>query len=300
MSVPMKLAVRALHLRPKPLASVEATIADVAEHHTNAAVPHALTRTHHLETTTHDGPDGGLEVITLTPREQPPSVELLYTHGGAYIHPLVGPHWAIIEHLVSCTPAARITVPLYGLAPAHTAAQVLPQIHALYDRITTSGLPVVLAGDSAGGAITLTTTVRARDEHLVRPAAVLLFSPWVEATMTNPAIADIEPHDPMLGPAGLRWCAERWAVNTRLDDPRISPLNDHLSDLPPISVYQGGLDVFAPDVAAFARKAAEAGTHVQLHSYPDAFHVFVGVPAFPESTEALNDAADIVASCARG
>ncbi|MBX4180202.1 alpha/beta hydrolase [Streptomyces geysiriensis] len=61
---------------------------------------------------------------------------------------------------------------------------------------------------SAGGALTRALTVRARDEHRPLPGAVLLFSPYADATLTHPDIPDIpviEPRDPMLGSEGLCW-----------------------------------------------------------------------------------------------
>ena len=139
-------------------------------------------------------------------------------------------------------------------------------------------------------------TFRARDEGHTAPAAVLLFSPWVDASMTNPDIAAIARHDPMLGSGGLIWAAQRRAGSRATTDPWISPLNDTLEHLPQIAVFQGGTDIFAPDAKRFVEKANAAGTSGEFHLYPDAFHVFIGAPQLPEAHEALNRAADIIAA----
>lgn len=295
MSIAMKLAVRALHLRARPLASAEAIAREVDRERVDAAVPAKLTRTHDV---VHSDAHG-LPVVTLTPKNTTPIGELFYLHGGAYVHPLVKPHWDIVDHLVRKTPM-RVTVPLYALAPEHTSDEAFPRLHLVYDRLTGSGLPLVLAGDSAGGALAMACTLRARDEHRTAPAAVLLFSPWVDASMTNPAIADIEPRDPMLGSAGLVWAAKRWARDRPTTDPWISPINDGLRGLPPIAVFQGGVDIFAPDARLFAEKATAAGSRCDLHLYPDAFHVFVGLPVLPEARDALAKAGELIAAATAG
>lgn len=102
----MKLLVQALRLRPKPLRSATAIAAEVAHERTDADVTRALERTHTVRRLDIDG----MPVITLTPRSTAPAGELGYIHGGAYVHPLVTPHWRIIEHL-SRGRALRITVP---------------------------------------------------------------------------------------------------------------------------------------------------------------------------------------------
>lgn len=166
----------------------------------------------------------------------------------------------------------------------------------MYDTVIKSGLPLIIAGDSAGAAITMACTLRARDSGRTLPTTVLLFSLWVDATMTNPGIAEIEPHDPMLGSEGLIWAAKHWAGDIPIEDPSISPINDSLAGLPRISVYQGGHDIFRPDAEAFVAKAQAAGTHADIHIYPDAFHVFVGAPQLPEARAALAHANQIVST----
>lgn len=295
MSLSMRLLVAALSLRPKPLASAEAIAAEVAhQQRVNADVTASLRKTHEVHRAVADG----MTVLSLVPRQARPRGELLYTHGGAYVHPLVKPHWHIIDRLSRETPL-RITVPLYGLAPERDANDAFPTLHRVYDQVAASGLPLVVAGDSAGAAISMAMTMRARDEERPSPSAVLLFSPWTDATMTNPEIAALEPGDPMLGRSGLIWSAQRWAGSRAVDDPWISPLNDSLVGLPPIRVFQGGRDIFLPDAQRFVTKAAAAGTDAQIHVYPDAFHVFVGVPQLPEARSALSRARAVIASVVR-
>ncbi|MFE7484971.1 alpha/beta hydrolase fold domain-containing protein [Streptomyces sp. NPDC057552] len=288
-SLVMKVLVQALRLRPKPLASAGAIAAEIDRDRPDAEVPGALRRAYDVRRSNVEG----MQVITLTPKGVHPEGELLYTHGGAYVHPLVTPHWNIIASLGLTTPL-RVTVPLYALAPEHTGDETYPKLHNLYDSLNASGLPVILAGDSAGGALAMALTIRARDEHRPPPAAVLLFSPWTDATLTNPAIPGIEQRDFMLGTQGLRWAARRWAGDRPLQHPWLSPVNDSLRALPRISVFHGERDILCPDAEKMVAKAKAAGTDAQINLYPDAFHVFVGVPQLPESRAALTHAREII------
>ncbi len=289
MSLMMKVVVQALRLRPKPLASAGEIAAEVDRDRPNAEVPRTLLRAYDICRSSVEG----MPVITLTPKGVPPVGELLYTHGGAYVHPLVTPHWHIIGRLGLATPL-RVTVPLYALAPEHTGDDTYPKLHRLYDSLTESGLPVIAAGDSAGGSLAMALTLRARDEHRPLPAAVLLFSPCADATLANPDIPVIEPRDPMVGRDGALWAMRRWAGDRPLQHPWLSPVNDSLQALPRICVFHGERDILCPDAKKMVAKAKAAGTDAEIHLYPDAFHVFVGLPQLPESRAALAHARGII------
>ena len=146
-----------------------------------------------------------------------------------------------------------------------------------------------LAGDSAGGGLALGQGIRYRDRGGRQPAGIILFSPWVELTMTNPAIDAYARRDPMLRPAAQRLAAKQWTDD--LANPLASPINDSLAGLPPLSVYLGGNEIMRPDVEAFVAKAKAAGTPVHYWLSPHAFHDFVALTWIPESKAALDDVA---------
>lgn len=231
----------------------------------------------------------GCDVYTITPKSGATGTEILYLPGGAYVHPIGGLHWKFVEAILKRT-HATITVALYGLAPEHR----MPEAHAMLDKVSAtlfaragSAHPVYLAGDSAGGGLALGEAIRARDAGIRQAAAVILFSPWVELTMSNPAIGPLEPKDPMLKRDSLAHAGRLWAENP--SDPLASPINDSLAGLPPLWIYQGGHEIFLPDVEAFAAKAEAAGTSVHLVVEPKGFHVYVAAQWIPESRAALDD-----------
>jgi acetyl esterase/lipase len=156
--------------------------------------------------------------------------------------------------------------------------------------------PVFVAGDSAGGGLALGQATRYRDTGTTPPAGVILFSPWVELRMTNPAIAKYQRGDPLLKVESLAAAAREWTDD--LDSPLASMINDELGGLPPLFIYQGGNEVFLPDVEAVAKKAEAAGTPVHLWISPKAFHVWVALGALPEARVALDDVATQVRAIA--
>src|SRR5919112_6232921 len=105
----------------------------------------------------------GCRVLRLTPAEAS-GQQLMYTHGGSYVHPLVPEHWWFVERMARGS-GVTVTVPLYRLAPEGGAAQAYDFLRAVYTELAAAG-PVTLAGDSAGGGLALGQAVAYRDAGL--------------------------------------------------------------------------------------------------------------------------------------
>lgn len=246
-----------------------------------APVPGRL-RTHcEVTSTTVDG----LPVHTLAPRTGATGDQLIYTHGGAYRSPLVGAHWRIVEGLVART-GATVTVPLYRLAPFASYRDAYPFLTRVHTEVARRGGRVMLAGDSAGAGLALGQALRLRDAGEPLPSRVLLISPWVDVTMTNPAIDAVVSRDPMLDRDRLAETGRWWADG---DDPRtplVSPLFADLAGLPPVMSVIGGRDLLLPDAQQLHAHLRRAGVEEELHEFPQAWHDFVGLPTAPESRAA--------------
>ena len=292
MSLLMRLTRTLLRLRSNVFRSEQIVRASLAKSHPgDAPVPRRLQRSCQVSRSVIDGN----AVITLTPRRGSSGRELLYVHGGAFIHPLVSAHWQIIRQLIRQT-GATVTVPSYGLAPAHTAHEAYPFLDKVYRQVVAraGSRPVYLAGDSAGGGLCLGLAIRYRDQGERLPQALFLFSPFLDATLSNPDIAPIRPLDVMLDVPGLRWCAQQWAADWPLTDPRISPLYDSFAGLPPVFIYQGGHDIFVADAKKLAARTQHLPTPVDLHVYPDGFHVFVGATFTSEARQVFRHIGQVV------
>jgi acetyl esterase/lipase len=291
MSVSMAVTRALLRLTPTATATEQSTRRK-AESGLNAAeIPSSVRRVAHVQRRE----IAGCTVVDLAPKRPTGGAHLIYLHGGAYVFPLVAAHWSIVGALLRGS-GASVTVPLYGLAPAHGVAEAYALVDTLYAEAAARHERVYLAGDSAGGGLALGQAMRVRDDACTPPAGVILFSPWVDATMRNPDVAGLEPLDRMIAPAGLAAAARWWAGDVGVDSPLVSPLFGDLAGLPPVSAHQGDHDILYADAVLLHEKLLAAGGRSTLDVYPGAFHDFVGAPWTPEARLALKRAAAVLST----
>jgi epsilon-lactone hydrolase len=231
---------------------------------------------------------GNQRVITLTPKDNSSRKHIIYTHGGGYVSALVRPHWYIIKRLVQIS-GATVTVPLYALAPEYAYTVAYSLLERVYRDITavTPADQVILCGDSAGGGLALGQALHYRDIGLPLPGRIILFSPWLDITMSNPEVAAVEGKDVMLARPGLIQAGLWWA---RGDDPRnqlLSPIFGDLSKLPVVDLFQGTNDIFIADARKLKTAIAAVGGTINLYEYPGAFHVFMAATLIPEAQDAF-------------
>jgi triacylglycerol lipase len=139
-------------------------------------------------------------------------------------------------------------VPIYPLLQqGGTAGVVVPAMAGIISsQIAAHGAPhVSVVGDSAGGNLALAAV-----EYMVGhgdpvPASMVLLSPWLDLSMTNPNIAFVA--DPLLPLVPAQQIGKIWAGNLPVTDPMVSPLYGSLAGLPPTFSYSGSLDILAPD-----------------------------------------------------
>jgi monoterpene epsilon-lactone hydrolase len=208
---------------------------------------------------------------------------ILYLHGGGFVHPLTKDYWRLARAL-SLAPA-EVYVAAYPLAPLHTVDDVLPQLVALAEELVLRSpeLPLVLMGDSAGGALSLVVGAQLRDRDMKVPAGIVCLSPWLDVTLGDTEVAAVEGTDPMLAESGLRAAGRLWAGRRSPLDPVVSPVQADLEHLPDIDVFIGDHDILRPAVTAWAERARHSSTtRVTVHEVPAMFHVWM-TRAIPEA-----------------
>jgi triacylglycerol lipase len=208
----------------------------------------------------------GMSVVQITPAH-PDGNYVVAIHGGAFIF---GPsifHWLDYTVMAYQT-GATIEVPIYPLLQqGGTAGTVVPNIAGLISsEVTAHGAShVSVTGDSAGGNLALAAAEYMVAHGETLPASMVLLSPWLDVTMTNPNIAFVQ--DPLLpvGPGQL--IGKEWAGGLSVTDPEVSPLyatSAILHGLPPTYVYSGNLDSLSPDVLVLQQEAATAGAPINF------------------------------------
>lgn len=239
----------------------------------------------------------GMTVWTVSPRRRRPVARVVYLHGGGYVHPLTVDYWRLVRSLLRVP--AEVVVPTYPLAPSHQVDDVLPRLVALVAEKVRApdALPVALMGDSAGGALVLSVAMVLRDAGRELPSRLVALSPWLDARLLDPGVADLESTDPMLDESGLRVAGRWWAGQRGLSDWRVSPVEGDLAGLPPVDVLIGDHDILRPAVDRLAERARDVDTMVHVREWTAMFHVWM-TRATPEGRRARHLLVDLVRAAA--
>jgi len=225
----------------------------------------------------------GQVCVTLSPKEAPSGKHILYFHGGGFILPISKEHWEMLAVMVERL-NVTITSALYDLTPEHSYANGERLADAAYAKLLES-VPagnIVLGGDSAGAHMALTLALRLLERGDPMPGKLALFAPWLDITMADPAMREVEPHDMILKIDALQKLGAIWAEDRDPKSPACSPLyagDPQLAQLPPTAIFVGTHDVFVIDSRSFAARLAEAGVATRLYEYAGAPHVYmIAVP----------------------
>lgn len=216
---------------------------------------------------------------------------LLYLHGGGYVAGSIDSHRNLTGHLAEAL-GIRVLALDYRLAPEHPhPAQVQDAVKA-YRWMLTQGLSadgLSIAGDSAGGGLTLATLLSLRDQGVALPGAATAISPLTDLEGTGESMTTRAAADPMVSKGALLQMA-RMFLGDKGDphDPLAAPLHGELSGLPPLLIQVGDAEVLLDDATRFAAKAEAAGVDVTLEVWPEMTHVWHASAGFvPESDEAI-------------
>jgi acetyl esterase/lipase len=214
-----------------------------------------------------------------TPRGwQEGGTTILYMHGGGYISCSPGTHRDMVARIAVAATARCVSVD-YRLAPEHPFPSAVDDGVAAYMHLLEGGSPasrIVIAGDSAGGGLTVATLLRLKAAGDPLPAAGILISPWVDLECTGESIEVNAKYD-YIDRQFLEHCAGQYLQEHDPRDPLASPVHADLSGLPPLMVLAGGAETLLSEIRLLAERAREAGVEVNLRVGEAMFHVW---PAF--------------------
>ena len=212
----------------------------------------------------------------LAPPGVTPDTVVLYFHGGGYVIGSPRSH----RHLAAAIARAAGTAALlldYRLAPEHPFPAALDDAVAAYRWLLGRGIAperVVLAGDSAGGGLTVAALIALRERGLPRPAGGVCISPWVDLTCSGASYETKAATDPIVTLDGVASLAQAYVGRGDLKAPLVSPLYADLRNLPPLLVQVGSEEVLLDDARGLAERARAAGVHVTLEEWPAMIHVW--------------------------
>ncbi len=240
---------------------------------------------------------GGVKAEWITAPNAAADRAILYLHGGGYIMGSINTHRELIARL-SKAAQARILALDYRLAPEHPFPAPVEDATAAYRWMLAQGLKpsrIAVAGDSAGGGLTVAALVAFRDAGLPMPAAGIPISPWVDLEAIGESMKTRSSQDPIVKPEMIREIARVYLAGQNPRSPLAAPLYADLHGLPPLLIHVGDAEALLDDSKRLAERAKAAGVDVTLEVWPEMPHVWHLFAHFlPEGQQAIDRAGEFV------
>jgi acetyl esterase/lipase len=221
---------------------------------------------------------------------------IFYLHGGGCVYEITSLHWEFLGKLISslqCT----ITVPIYPLAPKHQYQEVFDMIIPIYQQISSEVKPedTVVMGDSSGGGMSFALAQLIKEKGLPQPGNIILISPVLDMSFTNPEILEVEKLDPVSAVPALIDIVKWYAGEKGSKHYLVSPIYGNFEGLGKISLFIGTHDILYPDAKKFKGMSGEKGVKIGYYEYPSMIHIWP-LFFFPESRKATKQIIEIVKS----
>lgn len=233
---------------------------------------------------------GHMAAEWIVPPNADPERVLYYLHGGGFVACSPATHRGIAARIAR-EGGTRALLVDYRLSPEFPFPTPVEDAVAGYRWLLDNGTrpeQIVIAGDSAGGSLTLATLLSVRDSGGPLPAAGVCLSPATDATLSGASFTACEKDEAMLTAAFCRQAVRCYVGDADPRTPLASPLHAELHGLPPLLVHVGTNELLLDDAVRFADKAERAGVDVTLRVWDGMWHVFHGFEC-PESRAALRE-----------
>ena len=211
---------------------------------------------------------------------RPPSAEpgrvVLYLHGGGYVIGSPRSHRHLAAAIASAAGASALLLD-YRLAPEHPYPAAVDDAAAAYRWLLDQAIAparIVIAGDSAGGGLTVATLLALREAGVPLPAGGVCISPWVDLTCGGASYATKAAADPIVRRDGVEQMARDYLGATPPRTPLASPLFADLRGLPPLLIHVGSDEVLLDDAVQLAERSRAAGVDASLEVYERMIHVW--------------------------
>lgn len=238
----------------------------------------------------------GVRCEWLIPQNSPHEPVLLYLHGGGFVYALTSLHREMVAYLARKMGVRALMVD-YRVAPEH------PFPAALDDCVTAFGWllkqdfsaqNIVVAGDSAGGNLTIALLMKLRDSGEPLPAAAACLSPVIDLTGREKLFREV--YDPLLHPKASRFYNQSYVAHHDPHNPLISPAFGDWRGLSPLLVHAGEDEILRGDAVRAEELARKAGVEVRLEVYPRMWHVWQLYLTLPQAVQSLDDIAQFLST----
>jgi acetyl esterase/lipase len=217
---------------------------------------------------------------------------ILYIHGGGMIMGSVNSHREFTTTLGQLTKMRVLSID-YRLAAEHQYPDQLEDCIAAYDWLLSKGIKpknIVIAGDSAGGNLTLTTLLKLRNDGIPLPAGAVCLAPLTDWSGSQDSFWKNAETDPVLADVGAFWWGVAYLGEADPSDPLVSPLFADLKGLPPLLLQASTCEMLFDGCKDLVDRAKAAGVNATLQTWDDMSHDFqiFGLHDLPEAKEAID------------
>ena len=219
---------------------------------------------------------------------------LMYLHGGGWIFGSAFTH-RVLTVAVGKAAGMQVLSVNYRLAPENPFPAGLEDCAKVYRWLLLKGFKpsnIIIAGDSAGGNLTLAGILNLRDKGLPLPKGAVCLSPATNLQFDafHPSNAE---SDPILADIGIFWWVAAYVGlenSAGLKNPLVSPILGDLGGFPPLLIQATPAELLFEDARQFVEKVRAAGGNATLQLWGGMVHVwqlfFYNV--FPESKDAID------------
>ena len=237
----------------------------------------------------------GVYALWVTTKDSDPNKRILYFHGGGYVIGSIRGYLPLASHLSKATGASVLLID-YSLSPENIFPAAVDDAKRAYNWMLDNGpdgeeryKKAFISGDSAGGGLSVATTLAIIDDNGILPNAIMPISPWVEMDPVSQSYEDNKELDPFVSKDGIAWFSSVYVPNeNERKNPYASPLYGDFKNFPPMLIQVGTREVLLDDSKKLNEKAKSDGCDVEIQIWDDMVHIFQGfAPYLPEANEAL-------------
>jgi monoterpene epsilon-lactone hydrolase len=244
----------------------------------------------------------GLYAEWLTNSRSAEDKVILYLHGGGYEYCSAETHRPLAARIM-IEAGVKVLLPEYRLAPEHPFPAAIEDSLKIYHWLLEQGYHpsnIILAGDSAGGGLSVAAALKLRDQNDPLPAAIVCLSPWVDLTGSGESYHKNQGSDPYLSVEGTRNAALMYAAGAPLNHELVSPVFADFHDFPPLFIQAGSIEILLSDAEKLANQALRAGVNVTFKIWEGMWHVWQITGSLPESKQAIQEIGAFIKGILKG
>jgi acetyl esterase/lipase len=239
---------------------------------------------------------GGVPAEWITAPGAQPEKVIYYLHGGGYVMGSINTHREMVSRL-SRAAGARALLIDYRLAPENQFPAALEDAMTAYRWLLSTGVKpnkLVIAGESAGGGLTVATLMALRDSQVPLPAAGICMSPWVDMECLGKSIVTKSSIDPMVRQNDLKMYVKAYLGDADRRTPLAAPIYGNLKGLPPLLIQVGTAEILFDDATRLAERARLDSVDVVFEPWEEMIHMWHMFPMLPEGNQAIERIAEFM------